>query len=186
MSVLFAGSMVHLMRDLFGLTRRALSQFGNFHELTPIAAGEWETGIAARYRELGVEAAEGAIAEIAALGEGHPRTTMLIARETLTVTLARRKGRRIELGDVRGGHELAMQADRLRHEEIVERLRSHAHAYAIALRVARGQRPYSGTPSSGARRALGTMERAGIAEHHGRGDWLIPEPLLRRYLASRL
>ena len=111
---------------------------------------------------------------------------MLIARETLTVTLARREGCKIEHGDVRGGQELAMQADRLRHEEIVERLRSTAHAYPIALRVARGQRPYSGTPSSGARRALSMMERAGIAEHHGRGEWVIPEPLLRRYLAGRL
>jgi len=185
-SVLFAGSMEHLMRDLFGPTRRALSQFGNFHELTPILPGEWEAGIASRYRELDVGADEGAISEVAALGEGHPRTTMLIARETLTVTLVRRGSRRVQLGDVRGGHELALQADRLRHEEIVERLRGSAHAYAIALRVARGQRPYSGTPSSGARRALGTMERAGIAERHGRGDWVIPEPLLRRYLATRL
>ncbi len=185
-SVLFAGSMEHLMRDLFGPTRRALSQFGSFHELTPISSREWEAGIAARYRELDVQAAEGAIAEVVALGEGHPRTTMLIARETLTVTLARRDGRRIEHGDVRSGQELAMQADRLRHEEIVERLRSTAHAYPIALRVARGQRPYSGTPSSGARRALSMMERAGIAEHHGRGDWVISEPLLRSYLAARL
>ena len=184
-SVLFAGSMEHLMRDLFGPTRRALSQFGNFHELTPISPREWEAGIAGRYRELDVQAAEGTIDEIVALGEGHPRTTMLIARETLTITLARREGRRIELGDVRGGQELAMQADRLRHEEIVERLRSTAHAYPIALRVARSQRPYSGTPSSGARRALSMMERAGIAEHHGRGDWIIPEPLLRSYLAAR-
>jgi uncharacterized protein len=184
--VLFAGSMEHLMRDLFGPTRRALSQFGNFHELTPILPSEWEAGIAARYRELDMRAAGGTIGEIVALGEGHPRTTMLIARETLTVALARREGRRIELGDVRGGHELAMQADRLRHEEIVERLRSTAHAYPIALRVARGQRPYSGTPSSSARRALSTMERAGIAERHGRGDWVIPEPLLRSYLAARL
>ncbi len=185
-SVLFAGSMEHLMRELFGPTRRALSQFGNFHELTPISPREWEAGIAARYSELDVQADDGAIAEIVALGEGHPRATMLIARETLTVTLARRDGRGIELGDVRGGHELAMQADRLRHEEIVERLRSTAHAYPIALRVARGQRPYSGTPSSGARRALSMMERAGIAERHGRGDWVIPEPLLRSYLAARL
>ena len=184
-SVLFAGSMEHLMRELFGPTRRALSQFGNFHELTPISPHEWEAGIAARYNELDVQAARDTIAEVVALGEGHPRTTMLIARETLTVTLARRDGRRIELGDVRGGQELAMQADRLRHEEIVERLRSTAHAYPIALRVARGQRPYSGTPSSGARRALNMMERAGIAEHHGRGDWVIPEPLLRSYLAAR-
>ncbi len=184
-SVLFAGSMEHLMRDLFGPTRRALSQFGNFHKLTPISPHEWETGIAARYVELDVQAIRDTIPEIVALGEGHPRTTMLIARETLTVTLARRDGRRIELGDVRGGQELAMQADRLRHEEIIERLRSTAHAYPIALRLARGQRPYSGTPSSGARRALSMMERAGIAEHHGRGDWVIPEPLLRNYLAAR-
>jgi hypothetical protein len=185
-SVLFAGSMEHLMRDLFGPTRRALSQFGNFHELTPILPSEWEAGIAARYHELDVRAADDTIGEIVSLGEGHPRTTMLIARETLTVALARREGREIELGDVRAGQELAMQADRLRHEEIVERLRSTAHAYSIALRVARGQRPYSGTPSSGARRALNAMERAGIAERHGRGEWVIPEPLLRSYLAARI
>jgi hypothetical protein len=185
-SVLFAGSVEHLMRDLFGPARRALSQFGNFHELTPISRGEWEVGISARYRELDVQAAEGTIDEITALGEGHPRSTMLIARETLTVTLARGKERRVELGDVRGGYELAMQADRLRHEEIVERLRSTAHGYPVALRVARGQGPYSGSPSSGVRRALTMMERAGIVERLGRGDWVMPEPLLRRYLAARL
>ncbi len=184
-SVLFAGSVEHLMRDLFGPARRALSQFGNFHELSPILPSEWEQGIAARYRELEVQVAKGAVSEIVALGEGHPRTTMLIARETLTVAIGRPEVRTIELGDVRGGYELAMQADRLRHEEIVERLRSTAHAYPIALRVARSQHPYSGTPSSAARRALNMMERAGIAERRGRGDWIIPEPLLRAYLAER-
>jgi uncharacterized protein len=184
-SVLFAGSMEHLMRDLFGPTRRALSQFGNFHELTPISPREWQDGIAARYEELEVGVGEDAIAEVVVLGERHPRTTMLIAREGLTVALARNGDRTVTHGDVRGGHELAMQADRLRHEEIVQRLRSTAHAYPIALRLARGQRPYTGTASSGARRALSMMERAGIAEHHGRGDWTIAEPLLRRYLATR-
>jgi uncharacterized protein len=184
-SVLFAGSMEHLMRDLFGPARRALSQFGNFHELSPILPSEWEAGIAARYRELDVQATEETVAEIVRLGEGHPRTTMLIARETLTITLAHPDVRAAELGDVRGGYDLAMQADRLRHEEIVERLRSTAHAYAIALRVARSQHPYSGSASSAARRALATMEKAGIAERRGRGDWIIPEPLLRTYLAHR-
>lgn len=185
-SVLFAGRMEHLMRDLFGPARRALSQFGNFHELTPILSSEWKTGIASRYSKLDVHATEDSIEEIVSLGEGHPRTTMLIARETLTVALTRREHRGIELGDVRGGQELAMQADRLRHEEVVERLRSTAHAYSIALRVARNQRPYTGTSSSGARRALDMMERAGIAERHGRGEWVIPEPLLRSYLMTRL
>jgi len=184
-SVLFAGSMEHLMRDLFGPARRALSQFGNFHELSPILPSEWEEGIAVRYCELHVPAADGAISEIVELGEGHPRTTMLIARETLTVALSNPDTRTIELGDVRGGYDLAMQADRLRHEEIVERLRSTAHAYPIALRVARAQHPYSGTASSAARRALTMMEKAGIAERRGRGDWIIPEPLLRTYLAER-
>lgn len=184
-SVLFAGSIEHLMRDLFGPGRRALSQFGSFYELTQISPGEWEAGIAARYRELDVHAADGAVAQIATLGEGHPRSTMLIARETLTVALARGDARIVELGDVRSGLELAMQADRLRHEEIVERLRSTAHAYHVALRVARRQRPYTGKASAGVRRALIAMERAGIAERHGRGEWAIPEPLLRRYLAER-
>jgi hypothetical protein len=184
-SVLFAGSIEHLMRDLFGPARRALSQFGNFHALSPILPSEWEQGIAARYRELDLSAAKGTIRGIVTLSEGHPRTTMLIARETLTVTLARRAGDTIELADAHGGYELAMQADRLRHEEIVERLRSTAHAYPIALRVARGARPYSGTPSASARRALSMMEKAGIAEHRDRGDWIVPEPLLRSYLAAR-
>ncbi len=29
------------------------------------------------------------------------------------------------------------------------------------------------------------MEKAGIAERRARGDWIIPEPLLRSYLAAR-
>ena len=62
-----------------------------------------------------------------------------------------------------------MQADRLRHEEIVEWLRSTGHAYHLALRLPRGQRLYSGTPSSGARRPLNMMERAGRRAPRPRG-----------------
>jgi hypothetical protein len=184
-SVLFAGSMEHLMRELFGPGRRALSQFGSFHELSPIMPSEWRTGISGRLRELEVRASPEAIDAIVQRGEGHPRTTMLIARETVSVALSRRRERQLDYGDVLGGWELAMQADRLRHEEIVERLRSSAHTYAIAIRVARGGRPYSGTPSAAARRSLVMLERAGIAERAGRGAWTIPEPLLREYLATR-
>jgi len=184
-SVLFAGSMEHLMRDLFGPGRRALSQFGSFHELSQILPSEWEPGIVARLRELGVAAPPGAIGAIVQRSEGHPRTTMLVAREAVSVALSRHQERRIDYGDVLGGWDLAMQADRLRHEEIVERLRSSAHAYTIAIRVARSQRPYSGTASAAAKRALTTLERAGIAERSGRGAWTIPEPLLREYLATR-
>jgi hypothetical protein len=184
-SVLFAGSVEHLMRELFGPGRRTLSQFGSFHELSAILPSEWRSGLAGRLRELEITVSPDAIDAIAQRGEGHPRTTMLIARETVSVALSRRRERRVEYGDVLGGWELAMQADRLRHEDIVERLRSSAHTYPIAIRVARGERPYSGTPSAAARRALAVMERAGIAARTGRGAWTIPEPLLREYLATR-
>lgn len=184
-SVLFAGSMEHLMRDLFGPGRRALSQFGSFHQLSEILPSEWRQGIVERLRELRIDALPDAITAIVSRSEGHPRTTMLIARETVSVALSRRQERRIDHGDVLGGWDLAAAADRLRHEEIVERLRSTAHAYPIALRVARAQRPYSGTAPAGARRALNMMEKAGIAERSARGAWRIPEPLLREYLATR-
>lgn len=184
-SMLFVGSVEHVMRDLFGQTRGALSQLDAFHALSPILPGEWRAGIVSRYRMLDVETSEQAVTQVVALGDGHPRSTMLIARETLTVALTRREAAAIELGDVQGGYELALQADRLRHDEIIERLRSTAHAYAVALRVARGKHPYAGTSPSGARRALAMLERAGIAEHRGRGEWVIPEPLLRSFLAAR-
>lgn len=184
-SVLFAGSMEHLMRDLFGPGRRALSQFGSFHQLSGILPSEWHRGIVERLRELEVDASPEAITAIVTRSEGHPRTTMLIARETVSVALSRRQQRNLDHGDALGGWELAMQADRLRHEEIIERLRATAHAYPIALRVARAQRPYSGTAAQGAKRALNTLEKAGIAERSGRGAWTIPEPLLREYLATR-
>jgi hypothetical protein len=37
---LFAGSVEHLMRDMFSNERRALYQFGGFHELSPISEVE--------------------------------------------------------------------------------------------------------------------------------------------------
>jgi uncharacterized protein len=185
-TMLFAGSIEHIMRELFGPKRQALSQFGSFQALSPISPDEWRAGIAARYRKLDVRARPEAIEEIVSLGEGHPRTTMLIARETFTVAMAAREDRTIELADARGGYDLALQADRLRHEEIVQRLRSVSHAHQVATRLARGGRPYSGSASANVRRALAMLERAGIAEHRGRGDWSIPEPLLRHYLAATL
>lgn len=39
--------------------------------------------------------------------------------------------------------------------------------------------------SAAAKRALTTMEKAGIAERAGRGAWTITEPLLREYLSTR-
>ena len=54
-SVLFAGSIEHLMRDLFTPRQRALSQFGSFHELRPIAPEDWAQGLVARFALDGCE-----------------------------------------------------------------------------------------------------------------------------------
>ncbi|MDQ5834454.1 MAG: ATP-binding protein, partial [Actinomycetota bacterium] len=48
-SYLFAGSLEHLMRDLFTPTHRALHQFGGFHELRPISADDWASGLRERF-----------------------------------------------------------------------------------------------------------------------------------------
>src|SRR5918999_8652 len=47
-SVLFAGSIEHLMRDLFSPSDRALSQFGAFHELATITTQQWRAGLRSR------------------------------------------------------------------------------------------------------------------------------------------
>ena len=49
-TVLFAGSIEHVMRDLFGPAERALSQFGSFYELPSIAPEDWAVGIPARLK----------------------------------------------------------------------------------------------------------------------------------------
>jgi hypothetical protein len=56
---MFAGSMEHLMRDLFSAEDRALSQFGSFYALGPITAEEWEQGIRERLALMGAAARRG-------------------------------------------------------------------------------------------------------------------------------
>ena len=48
-SFLFAGSVEHLLRDLFAPGQRAFSQFGSFYELEPITVDEWLGGLSERF-----------------------------------------------------------------------------------------------------------------------------------------
>jgi hypothetical protein len=81
-SFLFAGSIEHLMRDLFAAEERALSQFGSFHPLPPIPAEAWQAGIEERLAADGCTIEPEGLERLVAAGEGHPRTTVLIARWT--------------------------------------------------------------------------------------------------------
>ena len=182
-SYLFAGSIEHLMLDLFAPRDRALSQFGSFRHLTPITTSDWEHGLAERYARAECAIDSPTLARLVELGGGHPRSTMLIARETL-------RAARMQERPVAGAVELevgfaaALLDDRLRHEQILERIRQTKQAQTIAMRVARGQRPYSGTTASQAQRALRALELIGVAQRSGRGDWAITDPLLAHYLAE--
>ena len=56
------------------------------------------------------------------------------------------------------------------------------HAQRIAERVALGTKLYQGLAPDVANQTLRALRDAGIIEHHGRGEWRIFDPLLRRYL----
>jgi hypothetical protein len=181
-TVLFAGSIEHVMRDLFGPAERALSQFGSFYELPPIAQQDWAIGIPARLSLDRSTIDDDALAGLIERGESHPRATMLIAQQahyvaTLELT------RRVELAHVGAGFERALASDRLKHEQTLAHLRSLGrHAQRMAERVALGVPLYQGLAPDVASQTLRALRDAGIIEHHQRGDWRIFDPLLRRFL----
>jgi hypothetical protein len=183
-SYLFAGSLEHLMRDLFTPSERALHQFGGFHDLRPIDDEAWLSGLAERFAADDCEAESGALARIVEYGEGQPRSTMLIAQKS-HLTTVELETRLVDLGVVEQGLLAAMAADRVGHEQILERIRrSHKLGLIIAERIARGQPVYSGLARGAVRRALDALRNAGIIESYGRGDWQLSNPLLRRYIQS--
>jgi uncharacterized protein len=181
-SFLFAGSVEHLMRDLFAPSNRAFSQFGSFFELRPIDTDDWTAGLRERFEADGCEIGEPAVTRIIELGELHPRTTMLIAQKThlTSIMLATRT---INLELVEQGFQLALEGDSASNEQAVERIRqAHRLGLLIARRVALGEELYRGVPDVEAHRALTALRRSGLLERRGRGDWVIVNPLLRHYL----
>jgi uncharacterized protein len=183
-SYLFAGSLEHLMRDLFTPSQRALHQFGGFHDLRPIDSEAWQTGLAERLRADDCILEPGALARIVDYGELHPRTTMLIAQKT-HLTSVELDTRRIDMPLVDQGLLSALSADRVSHEQTVERIRRlHKLGLVVAERLARGEQVYPGLPRGAVRRALESLREAAIIESRGRADWRFSSPLLRRYLAG--
>jgi uncharacterized protein len=183
-SYLFAGSLEHLMRDLFTPADRALHQFGGFHDLRPIDDEAWRKGLGERFAADDCDAQPGALARIIEYGEGQPRSTMLIAQKT-HLTTVELETRVVDLATVEQGLLAAMAADRVAHEQILERIRhSHKLGLLIAERIARGQPVYSGLARGAVRRALEALRDAGIIESHGRGEWRLSNPLLRRYIQT--
>lgn len=183
-SYLFAGSVEHMMRDLFTPTHRALHQFGGFHALRPIDADAWTAGLTERFAADGCTADDDALARIVAYGELHPRTTMLIAQKA-HLTSVELETRHIDLAVAEQALLAALTADRVSHEQAVDRIRRlHRLGLVVAERLARSEPAYRGLPRGSVRRALELLRDASIIETHGRGDWRFTSPLLRRYLSD--
>ncbi len=172
------------MRDLFTPTHRALHQFGGFYDLRPIDQGAWLEGLAERFAADECAVGAGALARIVEYGEGHPRTTMLIAQKS-HLTTVELDVREVDLTIVEQGLLAALRAERASHEQTVERIRRlHKLGLVVAERVARGEPVYPRLPRGAVRRALEALRDAAIIESRGRADWRFTSPLLRRYLAG--
>jgi uncharacterized protein len=183
-SYLFAGSLEHLMRDLFLPADRALHQFGGFHDLRPIDSDAWAEGLLERFDADDCLVEPVALERIIEYGGAQPRSTMLVAQKT-HLTSIELETRAIDLTLVEQGLLAAMAADKLAHEQIIERIRrSHRLGLIVAARIARGVPVYPGLSRGAVRRALETLRDDGIIDSRGRADWAVANPLLRRYLAA--
>jgi hypothetical protein len=181
-SYLFAGSLEHVMRDLFAPQQRAFSGFGSFHALRPIAADDWREGLADRFAADDCTITPAALDRIVKLGGNHPRATMRVAQQThlVSVQLDRRE---IDLDLVELGYRAALDGDLPTMEQSVEQIRRlHKNALQIARAVASGS-PIPRRLAPAIRdRVLKLLLQAGVVEHVSRGDWRIVNPLLKEYL----
>jgi hypothetical protein len=181
-SYLFAGSLEHVMRDLFAPQQRAFSGFGSFHALRPIGDEDWRRGLADRFAADDCRVEPAALDQLAAIGDGHPRATMRVAQQThlVSVQLERRD---IDLDLVALGYQAALNGDLPTMEQTVEQIRRlHKNALAVVRTVAEGQPPPRRLSPAIRDRVLNLLARAGIIEHVARGRWRIVNPLLAEYL----
>lgn len=183
-SYLFAGSIEHVMRDLFAPARRAFSGFGSFYAMRPIDPDEWRRGILERFAADDCKIAEAGLDRIVELGAGHPRATMRIAQQTHLVSLELGT-HDIDLDLVQLGFQRALDGDRPTMEQVIERIRLlHKHGLVVARAVAAGNPPPKRLQPGVRDRVLKLLRDAGIVEHEARGRWRVIDPLLSHYLVS--
>ena len=188
-SVLFAGSYEHLMREIFA-PDKPLGHFGGFHDLRQITPAEWRAGIRARLKRDRSTITEDALDLLLERSELHPRATVLIAQQAYQAAVTA-ETHELDGALVRIGIEEAQRQERSKHEQIVDRIRdlggaqTKRRALKVAKAIARGEPAYRGAHSQTVARAIDELRDAGLIESVGRGrGWRVVDPLLRHYLAS--
>jgi len=184
---LFAGSVEHLMRDLFGNSHRALYQFGGFHELSRITEDEWRTGLGARFAQDGCTVDEEALERMIAAGEWHPRSTMLIAQQVHHASVEEGT-RHIDGTLAERGYRGALADDAGRHSDLMDRIRAISNvAVEVTIRLAHHRSPYTGLEKKAASRALNALAGASIViRPGGRGSWTLADPLFSAFVRREI
>ena len=184
---LFAGSVEHLMRDLFSNQHRALYQFGGFHELSRITEDEWRTGLGERFAQDDCAVDEEALELIIASGEGHARSTMLIAQQTHHASVEEGT-RHIDGTLAERGYRGALAADAGRHSDLMDRIRALSNtAIEVTIRLAHHRSPYTDLEKKAANRALNALADASIViRPSGRGSWTLADPLFAAYVRHEI
>jgi hypothetical protein len=184
---LFAGSVEHLMRDLFSNQRRALYQFGGFHELSPITDDEWHDGLRERFERDGCTTDDEALEHIVTTGGGHPRSTMLIAQQTHHASVEEGT-RHIDGTLAERGYRGALAADAGRHSDLMDRIRAISNAaVGVTIRLANHRSPYAGLEKKAANRALKALADASVViRPRGRGSWTLADPLFAAYVRHEI
>ena len=179
-SYLFAGSIEHVVRDLFAPNQRAFSGFGSFHTLSEIPRERWLAGIAERFAADDCTVDQLAIERLVDLGDGHPRATMRIAQQTHLIS-AQLGTREIGATEVELGYQTALRGDEPTMEQLVDKIRAlHKGALPVARALAEDKPlPRHVSPRD---RVLKLLRNAGIIEKTGYGNWRIINPLFREYL----
>jgi hypothetical protein len=184
---LFAGSVEHLVRDMFSNERRSLYQFGGFHELSPISEEEWRQGLRERFEEDDCAIDEEALELIVAAGEGHPRSTMLISQQAHHASVEEGT-RHIDGTLAERGYRGALAADAGRHADLMDRIRSMGNtAVEVSVRLAHQRSPYEHLEKKAANRTLNALADASIViRPGGRGSWALADPLFAAYVRREI
>jgi uncharacterized protein len=184
-AVVFAGSIEHMMRQLFGPSDRALSQFGSFVDLGAITPDEWRAGLRERLARDERTISDTALDRLVATGDGHPRATMLLAQRAHALAVEE-LARELDDAIITAALPRAMRSEALRHQQTLQQIRGlGTQAQKLVQRVALGAVLYEGLQPSTAARTMARLRDAGIVEQgDGRDTWRIGDPLLRRFLAE--